>query len=291
MGIKEKILDIYKGYGLPNPIILEAHSPMQAQLLLLMLENAADPMGDELDLEKTFPLLGAGFWSKLKTQKLNIIFDTLSEKTGDVVSAHIQQKLRQNNLRYIQESMELDGYRLMLLGGICVVIYPPLFEKKDDRNRLHCIEGAAMAWGDNYGIYAIDGLILEKWDYDKIMGCQNFKDFMKITNAELRMLALKYKKEGLLTDGMLIDKKGDTELYKISLSEYLPEYRLSDEDAYFLKYKDPSTGRVYVSGIDPKVAKRTKDAEKCRLWKFPLLWDAHNYSNKSDKKINNLIEA
>lgn len=44
---------------------------------------------------------------------------------------------------------------------------------------------------------------------------------------------------------------------------------LFPQDEYFLRYEDPSTGRVYISCVDPEVGK-TKDADMCMAWKLGL---------------------
>lgn len=49
------------------------------------------------------------------------------------------------------------------------------------------------------------------------------------------------------------------------------------EDAYFLSYHCPSTGRHYMSGIDPNIAK--KGAKASILWK----------SGKTEEEFNNIV--
>jgi len=61
-----------------------------------------------------------------------------------------------------------------------------------------------------------------------------------------------------------------------------PDYELHRIDnvfsqpAYFLKYSCPSTGRIYVSGIDPQVGK-LNDVASALAWKFGL--------NKNEYKL------
>ena len=51
--------------------------------------------------------------------------------------------------------------------------------------------------------------------------------------------------------------------------------RRHDQGPYFLKYKDPSTDRVYISGVAVEVGEKD-DADLAMAWKFQ--WSMEQYS-------------
>jgi hypothetical protein len=53
------------------------------------------------------------------------------------------------------------------------------------------------------------------------------------------------------------------ELYKI------PQGEIFREDAYYLKYKDPSTDRVYMKGVPPEIG-QNKNADYAQAWSHNL---------------------
>jgi hypothetical protein len=78
------------------------------------------------------------------------------------------------------------------------------------------------------------------------------KELLAIENIEQRMAAMRiFGPEKLIQEAgaVLLDKsKKGNELFMIP-----KERKLFDEDAYFLKYQCPSTGRIYVSGVPPEL--------------------------------------
>ncbi|MBC8490348.1 MAG: hypothetical protein H8D45_30395 [Bacteroidetes bacterium] len=99
----------------------------------------------------------------------------------------------------------------------------------------------------------------------------SLKEILQIKNIEQRMCVLKYNSEKLLDKAELLDKsERGNELYLVK--------DIFSEPAYFLKYECPSTGRVYVSGIDPQFVKENQDADTCMAWK-------HNWSFKEYYKL------
>lgn len=100
-----------------------------------------------------------------------------------------------------------------------------------------------------------------------------FKDILGIRDIEQRMVALKrYGVEKILHDtkATLVHKSARcNELYCIPVSA-----RLFSQDAFYLKYSDPSTGRIYISGVPPEMG-ATKDADACMAWKHGLSTEAY----------------
>jgi len=175
---------------------------------------------------------------------------------------------------------------MIQLDGLCIVCNIPSKIVKDQNYRLHNENGTAVEWRDGYKVHALHGICLEETLYNKIVNKQfNLQEILSLENIEHRMLALKYDPEKITItpQASLINSNKGTDLFLVK--------EIFTQDAYFIKYKDPSTDRVYISGVDPKVAEETKDAEKCRLWKFPLLWDAYNTINDSDKFYKNVVES
>ena len=82
---------------------------------------------------------------------------------------------------------------------------------------------------------------------------QGIASALKIKGAETLLKESKTK---------LLDKsKRGNELYIVK--------GIFNQDAYFLKYTCPSTGRIYVSGIDPEIGKQGS-ADNSMAWKFQL---------------------
>ncbi|MEM5784970.1 MAG: hypothetical protein QW469_00325 [Candidatus Aenigmatarchaeota archaeon] len=142
---------------------------------------------------------------------------------------------------------------------------------------LHSTTDPALEWQKEKH-YFLWGVKLQKKLWKKIVNQElSFKEIMSINNIEQRMVALKMMDaEKLLKESgaKLIDKseKGN----KLYLVE-----NIFRQPAYFLEYKCPSTGKVYISGIDPDIAKQNPKADFCMAWKLGI---------KIDDYLNNLIQ-
>jgi len=115
-------------------------------------------------------------------------------------------------------------------------------------------------------LWAINGVFFEYELWEKVVDNKlTSKEILALQNIEQRMIALKLRgAEQLLTelDAKSINKSArGNELFLLKDVFSIP--------AYFLKYTDPSTGRVYVSGIDPEVGIEA-DADAAMAWKFQL---------------------
>lgn len=119
--------------------------------------------------------------------------------------------------------------------------------------------------------------------YNKIINQElSFKEIMQLKNIEYRMIALKYSRleDILKANATLINvgTKGVNHFIydsknkwsnKVTYNELYLVKGIFNQDAYFLKYEDPSTGRVYISGVDPVIGKKG-DADECLAWKFSI---------------------
>ena len=157
------------------------------------------------------------------------------------------------------------GYRVEYEDTLYCVPTPLVL--LDTNNRFHSDEKPAMRWKGGAELYYLHGVKLEKDMWNKIINKElSGKEIMALENMEQRMVALKY----MNADAMLATM--NAELINSSMRGNwlyrVPEGIFSTE-AYFLKYTDPSTGRVYISGVDPEVAKQG-NADMCMGWKFGL---------------------
>jgi len=156
----------------------------------------------------------------------------------------------------------------VLKDKVIVVIRPKI---RHLNSRLHSETQPAIEW-DNEKYYFLWGVKLDKDLWEKIVNKKlSFKEIMSLKNIEQRMVALKMMDaEKLLKDSKakLLDKseKGN-ELYLVE--------GVFRQPAYFLKYTCPSTGRVYVSGIDPEIAEQNPNADFCMSWKLGITLDEY----------------
>lgn len=161
----------------------------------------------------------------------------------------------------------------------------------DELNRFHSVTKPAIKWKNGWEGYFLHGVAFDKPQWTKIIkGKITAKEILTEENMERRMAMLKVAGiEKILDNATLIDthiikervvKEPQVEMGGKMWGEekrVIPEivYELYEikkvfpVTAYYLKYKDPSTDRVYVSGIDPEIGKKGSALE-CMAWKFNI---------------------
>ena len=152
--------------------------------------------------------------------------------------------------------------------GLCIVCEPPSVARRDERFRLSSDESACIEWRDGYKLWAIDGVFFDEVFWNKVVKKElTAKDLLGIENIEQRMIALKYagadETLAAMNAKLLNKSMRGNELYLVE--NFFEEEPL----AYFLKYACPSTGRVYLSGIDPSFL-HGNDPDACMAWKHRL---------------------
>ena len=185
----------------------------------------------------------------------------------------------ENDSKYLEysellmQAMEYGlGYRIEWEDTLYLVPTPLVLI--DGQNRFHSTEAPAIRWKGGKEFYYIHGVNFDKklWK-SAIEKTIKPKELLGLSNIEQRMVAMKvYGMENLLSElnANLLDKsERGNELY------LLQGLFSTNPDAYFLKYACPSTGRVYVSGIDPAYAKKNPRADSCMAWKFGLTGDEY----------------
>jgi len=133
----------------------------------------------------------------------------------------------------------------------------------DDNNSFHSLTKPAIYWHDDKGKYFIHGVRFSK-DLFKKVSKRNItpKEILQIKNIEQRYIALRmYGFEKLFNElpNKLLDKsKRGNELYDLVIDDNLT--------AKVLKYKCPSTDRVYLSAVPFDMTK----ADQSMAWKFGM---------------------
>ena len=129
---------------------------------------------------------------------------------------------------------------------------------------MHSTTGSAIAWRDGYELHYLHGVFFAPELWQRIVSREiGKKELLSMENMEQRMAALKVVgAELLLKDAKLLStsERGNA-LYLVD--------GVFDVPAYYLKYTCPSTGRVYVSGVDPEVGIYA-DADRAMAWKLGL---------------------
>ena len=119
----------------------------------------------------------------------------------------------------------------------------------------------------NYTI-SVDIGFNEEVEYDNGRELLGEIEFIKITNKDSEIIKKIFGVENLLENAKLLDKSNNgNELYLLE--------GLFRQPAYYLKYSCPSTGRVYVKGVDPRFAKEHKNADECQAHSFS--WSLQEY--------------
>jgi len=159
-------------------------------------------------------------------------------------------------------------YDMLQYKNICIVcIMPESLHRREARGPLHCEAGPAIRWDDGYELFYLHGVKFESdlfWSISKRTITP--AEVLAIPNIEQRMAALRT----LGADYALVSENSTLlstsvlghELYKV-------EKIVPNETHYALKYRCPSTERLYVSFVPPEVG-RKGDPDEAMAWKFGL---------------------
>ena len=177
----------------------------------------------------------------------------------------------ENDLKYLEYSELLMqakevglGYRIEWEGTLYLI--PTPLVKINARNLFHSDIYPAIRWKDGREFYHLNGVNFPEDLWKKVVSKEMpFEEILAIKDIDQRTQAMRYgdvQKFFEHTKSTLLDSsdKGN-ELWFVPQSAGI--FRI---DAYFLKYKDPSTDKIYMSGIDPEIGQK-KDADLSMAWK------------------------
>jgi hypothetical protein len=142
-------------------------------------------------------------------------------------------------------------YELLTFENVCIVSLKPKV-KQDERNRLHCEDGPAVLFKDEFSMYFWHGIYIpEKWIMNKEPITK--EDIMKETNAEKRrclMEILGNKRYAELLDIEVINESMDLCKNKMKLFKTKEVDSILNEYLYFYHGICPSTKREYFIPVE-----------------------------------------
>ena len=228
--------------------------------------------------------VGASVWDSVRDSVGASVWDSVGASVGasvwDSVGASVRayydaddwsfygffiKYFRKNDIVWLLKLSEnVTGYAFY--EKECWLVEHPKTLDRDNLGKLHSVKGKAIEWRDKTGYYFVHGVKFDKKLWLKVTNPKvTIKTILTIDNIEQRMAALKLVGvEKLLEskESTMIDESArGNKLYKIE--------GVFDQTAYFLSYECPSTGRVYVSGVDPELGEN-ESADECMAWKFNI---------------------
>jgi hypothetical protein len=132
--------------------------------------------------------------------------------------------------------------------------------KIDNRYRLHSINSLALEYRDGYGIYSLDGVILNKEIIENINNKTSSKAVLKIKNVDQRVVSIKYFGiENMLNElsALSIDKNNEYELFEVNLE---------GEKNKLLSMKNPSEPKTHYEWVIPEV----KTITEAMAWRIGM---------------------
>ena len=172
--------------------------------------------------------------------------------------------IKEDFIRY-SDLMMRGIWHASFFKDVAILCSTPKKTKKDDQGRLHSVSEAALQWRDNQNDHFIHGVMFEKHLWEKVTKRElKIKDMLQIQNIEQRHAAIQlYGCDTMIDelDAELMNRsKRGNELYMLNDS------LISGRSIKLLKYKCPSTDRIYFSFVPDDM----RFADHAMAWKFHL---------------------
>ena len=250
---------LYKFCKLKEPLVVFVSSPMAAQIAAGLFKNLAQ--------------VRAQVWAQVRGQEL-FSFCSYGSFCSDAHWIAFYRYFQKFNVCKIENDafesfsklIETNVYDVIQLDGAYIGCEMPIEVHRDSQHRLHSTGGMAIKWSDGWGIYSLWGVTFDKELFDKVTNRQiTAKEVLTLKNIEQRMAALRFLGAESVIEAaesaLLNESSKGNKLYSLS--------GITDQKEYALRYKCPSTGREYVSFVDPMIGAK-KDADLAMAWKFNL---------------------
>jgi hypothetical protein len=166
---------------------------------------------------------------------------------------------------------------MITLQNVCIVCSLPIkIHRTDVRGlkRLHSEDGSAIEFADGYFQNYLYGVYFDQKLFKKVTSKKaTLRSILSIKNMEQRMAVMKLHGSEKIVESphaFLIEtsKRGNS-LYVIPKEE-----KIFDENEYFLKYKCPSTDRIYVKPVSPEIgSKHDADFAQASTFKVACIKD------------------
>ena len=172
--------------------------------------------------------------------------------------------VKEDFIRY--SNMMMSGiWHASFFKDVAIICSTPKKIKKDDQGRLHSVSEAAVHWQGDQNDYFIHGVMFEKHLWEKVTKREmKIKEMLQIQNIEQRHVAIQLYGYDTMVDELdaelLNRSKRGNELY------LLRDNLISGRSIKILKYKCPSTGRIYFSFVPDDI----NFADNAMAWKFHL---------------------
>lgn len=289
--IEQYLFRMYSLYGLSRPKIIYAASPLECQKIAIEMRDPGNSPGQSImginwhrEMESLFPT------DRLSKKVSHYVSDNavkssylalqiesdMQDQFGDYAamfpfSVHgiraaqwccFYDILRELlHLKYRDFELHLE---FILQSGIFVSIYTPstviispnpALARFNEKGDIHCSEGPAIAWEDDYKLYFLNGVRMYFDPADKL----DPSLLLKERNAEARKeiverVGIKNIIESL--GASVIDKWGDYELLAV-------EVPLMGIRPTYLSMQNASTGDRHFEGIPPEV----KSCREALAWR------------------------
>ena len=263
---------LYKSAGYKKPIVVFGQSPFSTAVMVAMTRILSKG-----DIAKDGSQLRSQLDSQLRSQLRSQLDSQLDSINNDwlviiwwliwagwyAFAKYIGVKFDRKVLKIFMDFVTNVSF-IIPYEGIAFVSETPKISWEE--GKLHNTKGKAVEYADGYGLYSLFGVNFDEKLFKKVTNKKvTLKTIFSIENMEQRMAGLK-----LVGVEKLLKSKHATKLDKSDRGNTLYKIEdIFDQTAYYLHYKCPSTGRVYVSGIDPEVGVKG-DADECMGWKFGL---------------------
>ncbi|MBF85149.1 MAG: hypothetical protein CL489_11870 [Acidobacteria bacterium] len=147
--------------------------------------------------------------------------------------------------------------------------------KLNDELKLHSVKSPAIAWGDRINEYYIHGVRFDEQMWTDVSARKmSNKEVIAIQNIEQRRVACKhYGNEKIfkaLNPVLKHKSKRGNELFEVTFAS--GEGNNWRRKQLILRYKDPSTTRVYLSGVprNDDDGNEITNADQAMAWKFSI---------------------